>query len=401
MKRFKLAFAICLILITIANLPLINSEAQANDAVYVTSVKWSHDGSQIAAVGIQSQGEKGFINIINTRDGQTIYKLEPSPGGFASVTWSPDDRFIAVGGYDQAIWIINIQEEQVVTTLYGHMATVITLDWSADGTRLVSGGATDRQVILWDMTTYEEIIRVETGDPWSVSFSPNDQQIAVGGLGGLRVFPASLQVGEGREQKQFTLSERYIGALAWSPDGTRIVFGTQAFTSKSAQIYIIDISSGSIVSDYAAQVETIFGIAWSPDNRLIATYSSDGFINTWEVQTGNLIDSFSGTSKYPEQLTFSPYGGQLAYGLTIDLIHQTRSNELEMSGVAVVVPDPSLERLEAISALCSPQLKTVVTARNFDGTDLPGFIAQVAEDESIPPACAADLIAVAEAIQDQ
>ena len=59
----------------------------------------------------------------------------------------------------------------------------------------------------------------------------------------------------------------------------------------------------------------------------------------------------------------------------------------------ILVPDPSIERLNAITAACDAPVSPT--------TDMTDFIAQVEAlpADSIPPACAADLLAVARALE--
>ena len=72
------------------------------------------------------------------------------------------------------------------------------------------------------------------------------------------------------------------------------------------------------------------------------------------------------------------------------------------SAIQIVVPFPSLGELQAISKRCTtqPDIQQRLTSR-IDQAKLPDFVTEVKKlsKEQIPPACAADLIAVAEALQ--
>lgn len=89
-----------------------------------------------------------------------------------------------------------MEERSHVATLWGHQATVSSIDWNPDGTRLISGGNWDGLVILWDMNTYEQIHSIYIGNPWSVAFSPDGERVAIGSQSGLFVIPSTLEVGE-------------------------------------------------------------------------------------------------------------------------------------------------------------------------------------------------------------
>jgi len=40
--------------------------------------------------------------------------------------------------------------------------------------------------------------------------------------------------------------------------------------------------------------DTVYGICFSPDNKMIATASADKFVKVWEVPTGKFVKSFEG-----------------------------------------------------------------------------------------------------------
>src|SRR5690606_3962661 len=89
-----------------------NGESPNDNLIYITAVDWSSDGNKIVAAGIQPPGVIRYLHVIDVETGQSIYELEPRPGGFASVAWSPDDRYIAAGGYDQVVWVVDYGRAQ-------------------------------------------------------------------------------------------------------------------------------------------------------------------------------------------------------------------------------------------------------------------------------------------------
>jgi WD40 repeat protein len=415
----KVEILIMLVILLARHVYAQSNHGQETDRIYVNAVAWSHDGSKIAAVGIRQPATQGYLRVMDVDTGRTLYQLDPNPGGFTSVVWSPDDRFIAAGGYDQVIWVIDVKSGNHQATLGGHQATVTGLDWSPDGSTLVSSGSWDGLVILWDMTAYQKIRNLEEGNlfPFTVAFSPDGKRIAIGGEGGLRI----RSVNDEQLNPPWYFRELNVAALKWSHDGKRIAFGTQTFPSitnpnlkPAAQLYVIDSHDGTTLSNWPTEDETIYGLAWSPDDRLIATHSVDGVVRIWEVTTGTERESFPGTTQYPTGISFSPYGGRVAYASTIradTAVSPTTQAGVEgavqvfaNSGVQIVVPAPSLDRLRAIANACGlsttveqslPTQATADSLKNFM------TVIQALPAGTIPPACAADLIAVTQAIQGQ
>jgi WD40 repeat protein len=392
-----------------------DNQGQEADLIYINAVAWSHDGSKIAVVGIRQPAVQGYLRVIDVATGQTLYALDPNPGGFTSVAWSPDDRFIAAGGYDQVVWVIDVAMGNHVVSLRGHQATVTDVDWNSDGTRLVSSGNWDELVILWDMTTHQQIQAVNVGQVFSVAFSPNDQKIAVGGSD-LRIFPSTLDSGtEQNSYQHFTTLS--IGTLAWSHDSSRIAFGTQVFPSVInpnievfSQVVVVD-GSGAELSRFTTEDQTLYDIGWSFDDTMLTTSSIDGSVRVWEASSGRLLESYnSGMTQYGLDVSFSPYGGRLAYGGTLPGATTTSTaamqtnpqgvTQLAGGAIQIVVPAPSLERLRGIGQRCNAPQNVMRTLNTPER--LPAFVTQIRAltAAQIPPGCAADLIAVAEALQN-
>jgi len=282
-----------------------------------------------------------------------------------------------------------------------------------DGKRLVSGGNWDQLVILWDMETYQSIHTVEmTASIYNVAYSPDDRSIAVGNEIGLFVFPNTLEVGDTRNQLTFRLNEGRSGAIAWSHDGQQIAFGNQTIRRlngerPNAHLFLVDANDGTMIQNIESPWGSIAGIAWSPDDNLLAVYHQDDVVTVLESETGSILETFigSGLSRYSVgNLAFSRHGGRLAYGVTIDPAQQalTASAGTANNGIAIVVPFASLDRLQAIYAQCAAPLTTergLETA--LAQADISAFVAQLnaLPTGTLPPACVADLIAVAEALK--
>lgn len=424
--KFKFFPLLALALLYSLGISLSSLDAQTDDRIYILAVDWNADGSQIAAVGIRGGTDDGYIFVLDVTTGETLYRLETPYGGFATVAWSPDSRFIAVGGYDQTVKLIDLQSGEMVATLVGHRWVVDSLDWNSDGTRLVSSSSGDQQVIVWDATTYESTRRIEVSDIWVVAFSPDDRHIALGGGPGLWLFPSVLMNRpQGSVREQYHYASGYLGALAWSRDSTRIAFGNQTFQPAAGerpnpQVVVMDSVNGAILSNFEIQQgKAIFSIAWSPDNEVIAAYGLDGSVSIWDVAKAIPLDSFPGNVDYIARgLGFSPYGGRLAYGGSIPSDFATSAaaqtegvdavQALANSGIQVVVPDASLDRLNSIAQQCvqdanSAERAAPLTRQPVTESTLSDFVATIetlAED-AIPPACRADLLAVAEAIHSR
>lgn len=379
----------------------------------IQAVQWSHNATYIAVVG--STNIAGYLEVINSVDNRVIYRLENPTDGFTSVAWSPDDRFIAVGGYDQTIRIIDVPNRRDVITLWGHAATVTGVDWSPDGSLLASSGSWDGLTLIWDTRSYAQLYALRRGDlfPYSVRFDPQGQRVAVGGEAGIRIY-AVANLNDPPIIYDLNVN---VASFVWSQDGTQIAFGTQEFPSivspsmpVSSQVYIINASSGTILTRFQTGDLSISGIDWTSDKRLLATHSENGMIRVWDAVSGTQIGSYMGTASFPSNVVFSPLDGRMAFGISIPLSVVTPLDAsladapslLSAEAIQIVVPDASAARLQAILNACQlqpvfeQQFQLQATDRNWTS-----LVTQVnaLTDSQIPPACRADLLAVAAALQ--
>jgi len=415
--RWSLVVLLCLGVLGIQS-QSIRTYAQTDTDFYIIAVAWSPDGTRLAAVGLQPSASQGYIHVLDAETGTTYYLATPLSAGFKSVAWSPDGSELALGGYDQSVWIINAETGTEITRLYGHRSVVTSVTWNADGTRLFSGSGNDGRILVWDMVNYTVLQDLEIGFNPTIVLSPDGEQVAVGASG---LTLLSTTANTWTQQVASILPTYSIGAVAWSPDGNQVAIGTETFGgARAARLMIIDSMTGTVVRSVETGQEAIYGLDWNASQNILAVFSADDDLNTsdagsvtlWDVTTLTRLQTYPANARYASELNFSPFGGRLAYGLTTPsngdlgsgtIVVQTSNWVVLANGaVQIVVPDPTLERLQSIAELCNAPLTVAEAIPDAAQTDqLSEFIVQVEllTTDSIPPACAADLIAVAEAIQ--
>jgi WD40 repeat protein len=114
--------------------------------VYFAAV--SPDG-RLIVFGSQSR----FFEVRDLATGEALYRETKLPDGVCPVTFSPDSRLLAWSGWwnDPTIHVVEIATGKDRRRFAGHTGRVLSLSFSADGTKLVSGSG-DTTALVWDVT---------------------------------------------------------------------------------------------------------------------------------------------------------------------------------------------------------------------------------------------------------
>jgi uncharacterized protein with WD repeat len=168
------------------------------------------------------------------------------------------------------VWdAVNARE---IRTLGTHADRVNGVDFSPDGARLATA-CRDGTVKLWDAATGLELTTLHghRGSVVGVTFSPDGRRLAT--AGGRRADQSEGPPGEVRVWESTTLREE---------------------------------------SNLAGLTGFVYGVAFSPDGRFLATAGEDRIVRVWEVGTGRERLALRGHHNDIRRVTFRPDGRYLA-----------------------------------------------------------------------------------------
>jgi WD40 repeat protein/serine/threonine protein kinase len=238
-----------------------------------------------------------------------IFTLYGHTGGVMSVAFSPDGTRILTGSRDETARVWDARTGTLQLELKGHTSIVSSVAFSPDGTRIVTGGW-DNTAKVWDARTGTPQLGLK-GDGVafnpvnSVAFSPDGTRIVTGsGDGTVKVWDARTGT------PQLELKGHLGGArsVAFSPDGTRVVTGSW----DTAKVW--DARTGTPQLALKGHMGHVSSVAFSPDGTRIVTGGGDQTAKVWDARTGTPELELKGHRSEVSSVAFSPDGTRIVTG---------------------------------------------------------------------------------------
>ena len=240
----------------------------------------------------------GDIIILNSTTGTQRAVLSGHTDKVKCVEFSSDGTLLVSGSDDNTVKLWDIQTGGVVKTFSGHTAQVRCVSISMDCTKIASGS---RQTIcLWDIQTGKCHCTIEGNDlAHQISFPPTNPQHFIS----VSVFVNNTRVGRvwqwDTDGHQIKPPHDGIGA-AFSPDGTQLV------SCHKAVVTIWNLNTGAIVSTFCVGDDNTRCCCFSPDGRLVAV-AAGSIIYIWNVTSPDphLVRTFIGHTNKVNSIVFS------------------------------------------------------------------------------------------------
>lgn len=278
----------------------------------------SPDGKSVAFV----TWEEG-VRLWSFAAGQAPKTILASSKGFQpfKVTFSPDGKTLAVGGFRGDLKLVDVASARVFRTFKWKHPCPDAITFSPDGRRiaLADAGVSNDHLAVWELASGKLLHHVDGfsgGGVNGMAFSPDGHFLAVG-RDSLKVW--DLASGE-------CLSDRFPGHSGWIEPAVFLGrSNTVATAGGDGAVRLWDARTGRQKLSIQQEDSIIRDLAVSPDGKLLATSLPTGFVldemgedgcavRIWDAETGKKLHELAGRKKLKEvwRLNFSADGKRLA-----------------------------------------------------------------------------------------
>ncbi len=377
---------------------------QSPQTIDINSVRWSPDGTKIAASGgIAGDPSNGLVQLVDAANESLLFRWNVN-GLTDAIAWSSDSKLFAAYANSGHIYVWNAETGAKIADWTHPHRNQITIGWSYDGAFLATMDAELEGTVayLWDAKNQFKQVKIISGG--GTSFAWANKSLAIGFASYASILVASPEPSISTFQLGYGLPQNI--EIAWSSDDSFVAASTAWYEyqgSSTIDIYrvrVFDTLSRTQVKEWSvSKIQT--GLAWNHDGTELASVSTSE-LTVWEITTGKFVTypftSERGGTRYRRYIDWSPYGGRVVFGGVIN-----PSESANQIGVHFLAPNPSFPKLQYILDKCTLQKSgqsyfdlrdSLVTRnlnqvlKNLDKTDVT----------MLPLQCRKDLKAIAESL---
>jgi len=286
----------------------------------VYSLAFSPDNTLLA-----SGSQDRMIRLWDVRTGQSRFVLDGRSGFVNSVVFSPDGTLLASGSDAHVVQLWRVATGELVATLRGHTERVNCIAFGADGKTVASCGD-DQTIRIWDVSTGAllQTLRAKIRLHRIVYYGDTNHIISSGLSSTLQFW--ELSTGECHETAPLYEDSEHLAVsanrmfLAMSRNQSWVASG-----SNGQNLRIWDTQTRTTLRMLHGRGDIAMELTCSPDGQRVAAACADNMLYQWEMQTGALLQVFTGIGGRVDGLGYIIPGELMVFGIQQGQVRRWRA----------------------------------------------------------------------------
>ncbi len=253
----------------------------ANEIIFETKQNYINHIMEISPDGkwLLVGGNAPYINVLNLNSGKSVH-IGGHTGPVTSLMFLPSSDYFLSYGIQDSTLRINDYVNSSSLKKFDDRYTAIAL--SSNG-NIVVGGNEKGEIIVWNSKNFGNsvaVIDMVSSPIYSIEFSPDNKQIAVGNEDG-NVYIGEIDINGVSFQDILSGQGSRINQIRFSNDGTLMA---TASLDGTVQLWLLERMDKMLPIGYRDHKDYVWSIEFSPDSNYLLAGTKSGILKKWPTK---------------------------------------------------------------------------------------------------------------------